>query len=115
MNINGSCHCGNIKYQAEGEFGDLLSCNCSICSKRGALLWFIPRPQLTISTPEQDLQSYTFNTHKIKHYFCPKCGCAPFGIGSDGKGNEMAAINARCADDVDLSEFKINHFDGKSL
>ncbi|MBC3764649.1 GFA family protein [Neptunicella marina] len=115
MKINGSCHCGNIRYQADGEFGDLLSCNCSICSKRGSLLWFIPRSNLSVSTPDKPLSTYTFNSHKIKHHFCPVCGCAPFGEGEDGKGNSMAAINARCVDNVDLSQFKINHFDGKSL
>jgi hypothetical protein len=43
------------------------------------------------------------------------CGCAPFGEGADPSGKMMAAVNARCLDDVDLSALKVGHFDGRSL
>jgi hypothetical protein len=56
-----------------------------------------------------------FNKHRIRHYFCPICGAAPFGLGSDGKGNEMAAVNVRCLDQVDVSALKVVPFDGRSL
>jgi hypothetical protein len=58
---------------------------------------------------------YTFNQHRIKHYFCPVCGCAPFGMGVDGKGSEMAAINVRCLEGVDIAALKVKYFDGRSL
>ena len=65
-------------------------------------------------TAERDIATYTFNKHVIKHNFCPTCGCAPVGFGSDAKGNEMASINARCLEDIYLSSYTINHYDGKS-
>jgi len=114
MNYHGSCHCGAIKYTVEGEIDSLMQCNCSICSRKGYLLWFAPKDKVDLQTPEP-LGTYTFNKHQIKHHFCPTCGCAPFGFGSDGKGNEMAAINARCLEGLDLSAFAINQVDGKSL
>lgn len=115
MSYNGSCHCGKIAFEVEGHIDSLMQCNCSICSKKGYLLWFAPREKLKLKTPESNLATYTFNKHQIKHHFCPTCGCAPFGLGSDGQGNEMAAINARCLDEVEIEDFAINHIDGRSL
>jgi hypothetical protein len=65
--------------------------------------------------PENQISTYTFNKHVIKHRFCPTCGMHPFGEGADPAGNRMAAINVRCLDDVDLSSLPVQHFDGRSL
>ena len=32
---------------------EALECNCSICSRKGALLWFVPRDKLRLLTPDQ--------------------------------------------------------------
>ncbi len=114
MRYAGSCHCGNITYEVEGEIDSLMECNCSICSRRGYLLWFVPRNQVQLKSSEENMSTYTFNKHVIKHNFCPTCGCAPIGFGSDGQGNEMAAINARCIQNTDLSQIQVNHYDGRS-
>ncbi|MGH8280274.1 MAG: GFA family protein [Gammaproteobacteria bacterium] len=115
MIYQGSCHCGKISYEVEVEPGPVTVCNCSICQRRGHLLWFVPRNQLKLKTPESAMKFYTFNKHKIRHYFCPECGCAPFGMGADDKGNQMAAINVRCLEGVDIGALEVRHFDGRSL
>ncbi len=38
MIYQGACHCGKIGFEVEGEIGELMECNCSICLKRGALM-----------------------------------------------------------------------------
>ena len=116
MTYKGGCHCGKIAFEVDGDLKQVMQCNCSICSKRGYLLWFVPRKQLLLSTPESNMSTYTFNKHQIKHRFCPACGCAPFGEGLNPKTNEMtAAVNVRCLEGVDPAKFKITHFDGRSL
>jgi hypothetical protein len=114
MSYKGGCHCGKVAFEVDGDIDQVLECNCSICSKRGYLLWFVPRASLHLSAPESELSAYTFNTHKIKHHFCPVCGVAPFGLGSDGKGNETAAMNVRCFQDVEPSSLKTVQFDGRN-
>lgn len=114
MKYQGSCHCGNIRYEVEGEIGKLCECNCSHCSRKGFLLWFVPRDALNLLTPESELSTYTFNKHVIRHRFCSTCGCAPFGFGNDQAGNATAAINARCLGDVDLANIERVFFDGRS-
>jgi len=115
MTHRGSCHCGRIAFDVEGEIAQVMECNCSICSRRGYLLWFVPRAQVRLATPESDLATYRFNKRRIEHHFCPTCGCAPFGFASDEKGDAQAAVNVRCLEGVDLSSLKVVHFDGRSL
>ncbi len=116
MAYRGSCHCGRIAFEVEGELPpEVIECNCSICSRRGHLLWFVPRDQVRFSTPEEDMATYTFNTHRIKHRFCPACGCGPLGEGKDKAGNAHVAVNVRCLEGVRLAGLRIKHFDGRKL
>lgn len=114
MTYQGSCHCGRIAFEADGELKGVMACNCSICQRKGALMWFLPREKLTLKTPEADLSTYTFNKHVIQHHFCGTCGMHPFGVGVDPKGNKMAAINVRCLEGVDLEKLPVQHYDGRS-
>lgn len=115
MQYKGSCHCGQIAFQAEGEIKDVLSCNCSICQRKGSLLWFIPRPNFKLLTPEKAMSTYTFNKHFIKHRFCPKCGIHPFAEAADKQGNPMAAINVRCLEGVEPTSFPVKPFNGRAM
>ena len=116
MVYRGSCHCGKIAYEVEGEIGPVIECNCSICSRKGSLLWFVPRASLRLLTPEANASEYLFNKHLIHHRFCPTCGIHPYAVGKEPKqGREMAAINVRCLEGVDLSKLQVKPFDGRAL
>ena len=110
----GSCHCGRIRFEVAGEIDGALSCNCSICQRKGSLLWFVPHDKLQLKTPDEAAATYTFNKHVIKHRFCPVCGMHPYGEGVDPKGNRIAAINVRCLEGLDLASVPVQHFDGRS-
>jgi hypothetical protein len=112
---HGSCHCGRIAFEVNGDIGQVIECNCSHCSRKGYLLWFVPRGKLNLKSPASELATYTFNKHVIRHHFCPVCGCAPFGFGTDSSGAPAAAVNVRCLEDVELSAVKRVPFDGRSL
>ena len=114
MKYKGSCHCGQVAYEVEGEIKSALSCNCSICQRKGSLLWFVPRDTMRLLTPEDAAQTYVFNQHVIRHRFCPVCGMHPYAEGTDPKGNKVAAINVRCLEDIDLETIPVTHFDGRS-
>lgn len=110
----GSCHCGRVAFEVEGEPDSALSCNCSICSRRGSLLWFVPRARLRLITPEDAAGTYTFNKHVIQHRFCPVCGIHPYGEGRMPDGQAMAAINLRCLESFDFTKVPVHHHDGKA-
>ncbi|MGZ5226294.1 MAG: GFA family protein [Burkholderiales bacterium] len=114
MMYQGSSHCGGIAFEVDGEVQQVVECNCSHCSRKGYLLWFVPRDKLRLTTSVNNLATYTFNKHVIEHHFCPKCGCAPFGFGVGPKGEPTAAVNVRCIEGIDLATIKRVPIDGRS-
>ncbi len=114
MKYEGGCHCGRIKFEVEGTIGQVIDCNCSMCQKRGGLLWFVPRTQFRLLTSETGMATYTFNTHKLRHRFCPACGVAPFSEGTDPKGAVTVAINVRCLEGVEPAALTVVKYDGRS-
>jgi len=115
MKYSGSCHCGGIKFEVEGDFREVIECNCSICRRKGSLLGFTPQDKLKMLTPKERMSTYTFNKHVIKHHFCPTCGIYPLAEAKDRSGKPTAAINVRCLEGIDLGSLKIKPFDGASL
>lgn len=115
MSSHGSCHCGRIAFEVEGAPTTAMACNCSICQRKGALMWFVPREDLRLLTPDEDAATYTFNKHAIRHRFCPTCGIHPYGEGVDPDGRDMAAVNIRCLDDVDINTIPVTVFNGRAL
>jgi hypothetical protein len=114
MKYRGSCHCGRVAFEVEGTLDSAMACNCSMCQRKGSLLWFVPHQQLTLLTPEADAATYLFNKHVIRHRFCPACGIHPYGEGPGPGGGAMAAINIRCLEGIDLESVPVTHFDGRS-
>lgn len=115
MLYKGSCHCGRVAFQVDGEIKGAMACNCSICLRKGALMWFVPRETLQLQTPDEAASTYEFNKHVIKHRFCPTCGIHPYGEGMDPKGNRIAAVNLRCIEGIDLSAIPVQEFNGRAM
>lgn len=115
MKYEGSCHCGQIRFEVEGEIGQAMSCNCSICQRKGALMWFVQPEAMHLLTSESDMSTYVFNKHLIKHRFCPACGMHPYAEGTAPSGQAMVAINLRCIEGIDLDALPVKHFDGRAL
>ena len=115
QSYKGGCHCGAVRYEVELALEHAMSCNCSICSKRGLLLAFAGADQFRLISGQDDLQDYRFNTHKIGHVFCRTCGIESFAEGEvPGTGQAMRAINLRCLEGVDLATLPVKTFDGAS-
>ncbi len=110
----GGCHCGKVRYEMTADVAKVVSCNCSICMKSGALLTFIPATQFEIKSGEEDLIDYQFNKHAIHHMVCPDCGIKSFARATDPNGVPSVAVNVRCLDDIDLKALTIIEFDGRS-
>ena len=110
----GSCHCGAVRYRVEIDLSQpVMQCNCSICSRTGTLLSFVPANAFTLEKGEDSLTDYQFNKKHIHHLFCRVCGVRSFARGQ-GPNGPMVAINTRCLEDVDAATLPLQRFDGKS-
>ncbi len=120
----GSCHCKKINFTIEAEITHVRVCNCSICAKRGALIFRVEDKDFHLKNSLHDLRVYEWHSNTAKDYFCSICGILPFRkprhltaaeIEKGAKPFHGWAVNVRCLDDVDIESLPIIHIDGKSL
>jgi hypothetical protein len=110
----GGCHCKKVTYEVTTDLGMVISCNCSICSKRGSLLTFVGEPQFKLLSGEGATTDYQFNKHIIHHRFCSTCGILSYANGVSPDGKPVVAVNVRCLDDVDPKSLTLTEYDGKN-
>ena len=109
----GSCHCGKVRFNARLDLQDSMQCDCSICTRKGAIVVKVPEEDFELLTDLGDLQLYTFNKHIAKHYFCPVCGVHTFN--RPRTTPELWAVNLRCLQDVDLAGLNPRQVQGSKL
>ena len=109
----GSCHCGKVRFEVELELDHVRVCDCSICTRRGALNHRIPESDFHLWTPLDELTVYQWHTKTAKDYFCPVCGILPFRRPRTAPKNWT--INVRCLEGVDLTALVIQRVHGSRL
>jgi hypothetical protein len=112
----GGCHCGRVRFRATTDLSKVYACNCSMCSKMGWRLAFVPEASFTLLSGSDALTDYQFHKKHIHHVFCSTCGVRSFGHGPS-KNGEMYSVNVRCLDGVgvEAEALPVEHFDGRSL
>jgi hypothetical protein len=104
MQIDGQCHCGHVKYEAEIDPAKVSICHCTDCQQLTGSAY-----RVTAVTPTRNLR-LTANAPKVyRKYgdngrprlqsFCPECGSPLFtaGEGEDAEttGIRLGTINQR--------------------
>ena len=109
----GSCHCGAVSFEVEAPADlEVSECNCSICSRTGYLHLIVPRSRFNLLSGEDNLTTYTFDTHEAKHLFCKTCGIKSFYIPRSHP--QGISVNVRCLDEATINSVTIEKFDGKN-
>lgn len=117
MKYKGSCHCQKVRYEVELDLTrePALTCNCSMCQRKGSMLRFVPADQFKLISGDKDLTDYQFGAKKIHHYFCNTCGVTSFASGQMPDGAKIQAINVRCLEGVNIEDLQLQHIDGRSF
>ncbi len=111
----GGCHCGAVRYEAEVDLGSTMTCNCSICQKRGSILAFASPDKFKLQKGEGAQTQYNFNKNMVDHMFCKTCGILSFAHGKKPDGTEMYAVNVRTLDDIEIEKMNPKKVDGRSF
>lgn len=74
----GACHCGAVRFAIRTDFPELTTCDCSICSRKNALMVKVHESAFELLAGEDHLTEYRFHTHTARHFFCRTCGIYPF-------------------------------------
>lgn len=109
----GTCHCGNVRFEVQGDFQQAGACNCSICSRVGWLMNSVPLAQFKLLAGEDAQTDYQFGAKTMHHLFCKTCGIHAFGRYA-AEGQEKIVINLRCLPDLEVDRLELKHYDGKS-
>jgi hypothetical protein len=110
--LKGSCHCGAVRWQFEGQPEGATACNCTVCRRYG-VLWAYDYEGEGIKV-SGNTQKY-IRGRAIEFHFCPVCACIAFWrsrrIGEDGRCR--IAVNLRLAEQPEaVGHIPIDHFDG---
>jgi hypothetical protein len=103
--LQGGCHCGAVRFQAElaDGFNTIRRCTCSLCRRRGAVAVSAKLGGVTIRQGADRLSSYRFNTGTAEHFFCSVCGIYTHHQRRSNP-NEYG-VNVACLDGVSPFDF----------
>jgi hypothetical protein len=112
---SGSCHCQTVKFTADLDLAQALQCNCSICSKLGAVWAFAPKAKMHLQSGADALGDYQFGKKRRHHRRCTRCGIEAFAEGVAPDGTATVGINLRCLEGVEVDKLTPRRYDGRSL
>jgi hypothetical protein len=109
----GSCHCGAVRFRVQADPVELTVCDCSLCSRKNAVMMAVHESALTIEAGEDKLSLYRWNTGVARHYFCSVCGIYPFH--RKRSAPDQYGVNVFCLEGFDVAAVPIRHADGITM
>ena len=113
VTLNGSCHCGAVKFTTTltQGFASARRCTCSICRMRGAVAVTSTPASFRLTQGEDKLASYRFNTMAAEHHFCSVCGI--YTHHKRRSNPDQLGVNVACLEGVSPFDFtEVVVFDG---
>jgi hypothetical protein len=109
--IDGSCHCGAVRYTFAGTPDSATACNCTLCRRYGALWAYDFQDEaIKVSGPTK---AYV-RGDSIGFHFCPACGCIAYwrALEQGQDGRRRIAVNLRLAELEAVSAIPMRRFEG---
>ena len=110
--IEGSCHCGAVRWSFEGVPDSGTACNCTVCRRYGVLWAYdYENEGIRVSGPTH---AYAWSNRNLEFHFCPNCGCVAYWrAGAPGEnGRRRIAVNLRLAEPEVVGAIVLDHLDG---
>ena len=109
--LDGSCHCGTVKWRFEGMPESATACNCTICRRYGVLWAYDYEGEgIGVSGPT----NVYVRGDSIGFHFCPTCGCVAYwrALEPNREGRRRIAVNLRLTEPEPVSRVPVDHFEG---
>jgi len=110
--IEGSCHCGAVRWRFDGTPRSATACNCTVCRRYGVLWAYdFEGERISVSGPTR---VYARGNRNLGFHFCGECGCVAYwrGISPRADGRRRIAVNLRLAEPEAVGAIVVDHFDG---
>ncbi|MEO7738666.1 MAG: GFA family protein [Novosphingobium sp.] len=102
-----------MRFAITTDFPELTTCDCSICTRKNALMVKVHESSFELLAGAECLTEYQFHTHTARHFFCKICGIYPFHRKRVTPSH--FGVNARCLDDFDPEGIPVRATDGKGM
>jgi hypothetical protein len=110
----GSCHCGDVRFEAVVDPARASRCNCSVCVRIGAAAQIVKPEAFTLLVAESALASFTRFPEIGHRYFCRRCHVFLFSKGTLAElGGAFVSVNLNTLDDFDPSLTTFEYWDGR--
>ena len=98
----GSCHCGRVGFEVNTiePLGPYFRCNCTLCSRKGAVMGQAARKALQVTRGQESLSRYCWNTGEAEHYFCKNCGVYTHHVMRGA--TDYVGVNMACVEGFDV-------------
>lgn len=113
--LEGSCHCGKVRWTLEGDPGSVTICNCTLCRRYGALwVYDFEHGRIHLTGPTQTYTRAEKQDPALEIIFCPSCAgvVAWRGLRLEDDGRRRMAVNIRLALPDKVADLSIDRFDG---
>jgi hypothetical protein len=111
--LQGSCHCGAIRFAITTDFPELTTCDCSLCRRRNALMVKVHESAFELLAGAEQLATYQWHTRTAVHHFCKVCDIYPFHrkrVTPDHFG-----VNVHCLDGFDPAGIPVRATRGSEM
>jgi hypothetical protein len=107
VQIQGSCHCGNISFALDWEPSPTAiparACTCTFCVKHGGVWTSYPKGTLRVTVQQPSRVSrYAFGTKTAEFHICSACGVVPV-VTSRIEGHLYAVVSVNAFVGVDAA------------
>jgi hypothetical protein len=109
--LEGSCHCGAVRWSFDGIPADATACNCTVCRRYGALWAYdYEGEKIAVSGPTR----VYVRGRALGYHCCEACGCVAYwrALNPTADGRRRIAVNLRLAEPDAVAAIPIEHFDG---
>jgi hypothetical protein len=89
----------SFEIETEQPLGPYFRCNCSLCSRKSAVMSAAPRESLQVAQGQELVSKYQWNTLEAEHFFCKVCGIHTHHF-MRGE-TQTAGINMACIEGFD--------------
>lgn len=131
MAIIAHCHCGQTQIELPHAPLSAGECNCTFCSRTGAVWGYFKPGELNITSDKSD-KFYSASGNGNEHHFCANCGMQTWGVSPDWSSMynndgtpkaddptaipaaQIFAVNLRLIDDFDWGSVTVEKMDGRN-
>jgi hypothetical protein len=108
--LTATCHCGAIRVEIPRRPRTLTSCNCSICSRTGALWAYYAAKDVRVIAARGATQSYAWGRRKLRFVRCRICGVVTHWQGE--RKRPHMGVNARNLGAAAIAAIRVRRLDG---